>query len=183
MERRTFVKGVLAAPILSTAQLARDGASAPTDRAVYVRAGEDRFGEPLALRGPLHRKVATEDSNGGVFLFQQRTLEKGGPFRHLHHEQDEWFFVVEGEFAFEVGDESFRLSAGDSLFAPRGVPHAWAHVDESPGSMMVMVQPAGDLEAFFGRLAGLSRPPTWDERAAMLEAHGMSLVGPPLPVD
>jgi quercetin dioxygenase-like cupin family protein len=48
--------------------------------------------------------------------------KKGGPPRHLHHEQDEWFYAVKGEFVVEIGSQRFRLAPGDSILAPREVP-------------------------------------------------------------
>ena len=88
---------------------------------IYVPAGKDRSGEQLRIWGtfPLQIKVSSQDSDGALFLFEHVDMGKDGPPRHFHYEQDEWFYVVEGEFAFEVGDESFTLRAGDSLFAPR----------------------------------------------------------------
>lgn len=76
-------------------------------------------------------------------------MSKGGPPRHFHYEQDEWFYAIDGEFAFEVGEEKFRLKPGDSLLAPRMIPHAWAYVGEKPGTLLLAVQPAGSLEEFF----------------------------------
>jgi quercetin dioxygenase-like cupin family protein len=55
-----------------------------------------------------------------------------GP-RHLHHDQDEWVYVVNGEFQFEVGDEKRYLGDGESIFLPRNVGHAWACVGGKPG--------------------------------------------------
>src|SRR4028118_2402328 len=99
---------------------------------VLVRAGEDRFGgggNPRMIWGllPLATKLSGKDTGGGMFIFEHRDMRGGGPPRHVHHNQDEWFYVIRGEFMVEVGDERLRLAAGDSLFAPRQVPHAWAH--------------------------------------------------------
>jgi hypothetical protein len=90
---------------------------------------------------------------------------------------------VKGEFAFEVGDEAYKLTPGDSLFAPRMVPHVWAHVGDAPGTLLLGVQPAGSLEAFFREGCEMSAPPTPEEADRQFAAHGMKVVGPPLAVD
>ena len=95
---------------------------------VQVGAGEDRFGEQRGL-GVSHIdfKVTASDS-GGMLIIENVFHAVGGPARHLHHEQDEWFYAVEGDFIIEVGAERFPIKPGDSLLAPRGVPHVWAYV-------------------------------------------------------
>lgn len=105
---------------------------------------------------------------------------KGGPARHLHIAQDEWFYAVEGEFIVEVGNEQFHLQAGDSLFAPRQVPHVWAYVGDARGRMLVTFLPAGKMEAFFREVTRANAMPPQDP--ALWRAHGMELLGPPLAV-
>src|SRR5919202_907521 len=118
-------------------------------RGFWVGRDGDRFGEHHDLGiGVLSFKVSTADSRGALLVVELAHHSKGGPARHLHHEQDEWFYVVEGEYVIEVGDERFRMRAGDSVFGPRGVPHAWAHVGDGPGRISFVVTPAGQLEAF-----------------------------------
>lgn len=153
-----------------------------TRRALRVPNGRDRFQKPLLIWGviPLQIKVSTADTAGALFLFEHAEMGKGGPPRHFHYEQDEWFHAVKGQFQFEVGDEQFTLGPGDSLFAPRMIPHAWAHVGDSPGTLMLAVQPAGSLEAFFQESARMTRPPSAEEAAHHFAAHGMKVVGPPL---
>jgi uncharacterized cupin superfamily protein len=54
----------------------------------------------------------------------------------LHHKQDEWFYVIQGEFTAEVGDENFRRRPRDPLLAPRKVAHVWAQVSDKPGTLL-----------------------------------------------
>jgi quercetin dioxygenase-like cupin family protein len=120
-------------------------------RALYVPDGRNRFEEVMMIWGviPLQIKVSTDDTAGALFVFEHANMGKGGPPRHFHYEQDEWFHAVKGNFLFEVGDERFTLRPGDSLFAPRMIPHVWAYVGDDPGTLLLAVQPAGSLEAFF----------------------------------
>ena len=181
MKRRPFIWSLIAAPIGLAARV--EGQTGTTRDAVLVRAGQDRFNKRLALGAiPLDNKVTAADSNGGLYVFEHLNMGKGGPFRHLHHDQDEWFRVVEGDFVFEIGSERHRLTAGDSVFAPRRVPHVWANIGERPGTLILAVQPAGTLEAFFREQAKLERRPTRQEAEALFAAHGMMVVGDPLPI-
>jgi quercetin 2,3-dioxygenase len=113
-------------------------------------------------------------------VFEQVHHAKGGPARHLHYEQDEWFYVVEGEYIIEVGDQRFRMSAGDSAFAPRQVPHTWARVGNRPGRMLFVITPAGQLEAFLREISKANAMAPQDP--AFWRVYGMELVGPPLVV-
>ena len=65
-------------------------------------------------------KVSTLDTLGGLAVVEITYFYKGGPPRHLHHEQDEWFYVVEGEYVIEVGEERYELGPGDSVLAAKG---------------------------------------------------------------
>lgn len=153
-------------------------------RAVFVPKGKNRFKEELMIWGviPLQIKVSGKDTNGAFFAFEHVNMSKGGPPRHLHYEQDEMFYALEGEFAFEVGDEKFVLRPGDSLFAPRMIPHVWAYVGDKPGTLLLAIQPAGSFEEFLIKSCAMKRPPTPQEAEEQFAAHGMKIVGPPLTV-
>jgi mannose-6-phosphate isomerase-like protein (cupin superfamily) len=149
----------------------------------HTPSGKDRFKEDdLMIWGaiPLSTKLSSKDTGGAIYLFEHADMGKGGPPRHIHHAQDEWFYVIKGEFLFEVGDERFQLHPGDSLFAPRKIPHAWAHIGDEPGTLLTAVSPAGTFETFIRETANLSEIPAPEEMAQTFEAHGMTIVGPPL---
>jgi mannose-6-phosphate isomerase-like protein (cupin superfamily) len=153
-----------------------------TKTGVHVPRGLDRAGEQLRIWGvfPHQVKVATADSNGDTFVFEHADMGRGGPPRHFHHDQDEWFYAVKGEFVVEVGDERYALQPGDLVFAPRGIPHTWAHLTDEPATLLVGVSPAGTLEEFFREGCAATAPPTPEQTAALFAAHGMQVVGPPL---
>jgi quercetin dioxygenase-like cupin family protein len=147
-----------------------------------VAAGADRFGEHRGLGiSVIDFKVVPSDSSG-LFVLENIFHGKGGPARHLHHNQDESFYVLEGEFHFEVGSEKFTLHPGDALLAPRNVPHVWAYVGEhGRGRILVTFAPAGKMEAFFREVTKANAMPPQDP--ALWRAHGMELLGPPLSVE
>jgi quercetin dioxygenase-like cupin family protein len=150
---------------------------------VHVPEGADRLRESRATFGmPILFKTAPSDTNGELFIIENITPHKGGPPRHLHYEQEEWFYVVEGEYIIEVGEQEYRLKSGDSLLAPRQVPHVWANIGEATGKLLIVFQPAGQMEAFFQAMAQLQGPPSREELAPLFQAHGMELTGLPLNV-
>jgi mannose-6-phosphate isomerase-like protein (cupin superfamily) len=161
-------------------------AQSPTNlsisKGIPVAAGDDRFSEAvLFINGRFDCKVSARDTNGGLCIYDTVRTEKGGPPLHVHHAQDEWFFVREGEFIFQVGLDTFRLRAGDSLFAPRKVPHAFANVSDT-GKLMIAYQPAGTIEQFFND-GSLVKNPTPAVMQDLFRAHAMEIVGPPIKVD
>ena len=149
--------------------------------ALLVPAGRDRFGQQRGLGiSTIHFKVSSQDGSG-ILVLENTFTDKGGPARHLHYDQDEWFYVIDGEFRFEVGQEKFDLKAGDSLLAPRKVPHAWAYIGDSQGRILITFMPAGKMEAFFREVAKSNSMPPGNP--ALWRAYGMELLGPPLTVD
>jgi len=92
-----------------------------------VGVGKDRFDVQIKLGGPGGEpndcKVSGKDTDGAMCVFEF-TGTSGGP-PHRHHEQDEWLYVVDGEFEVQVGNKRFHLSAGESVFMPRKVAHMW----------------------------------------------------------
>ena len=155
------------------------------DQGIIISAGGDRFQERRKVFGSrgIDFKVSTLDTNGGLFVVEATDDTKGGPPRHLHHEQEEWFYVIESEYTIEIGDERLRLGPGDSVLAPRGVPHVWAHVGEGTGKLLIVFQPAGKMEAFFGELSKVEGAPQPEVMQRLFSSHGMEMTGPPLPVE
>src|SRR5271166_3822452 len=133
LNRRSFVGAALAAiplAVLEQSTKSQSPASA-AGKAALVPEGEDRQGEHHNIGiSTTDFKVLTQDSSGALFLFEHTNHKKGGPPRHLHHNEDEWFYVLEGAYIVEVGSDRFHLKAGDSILAPRELPHAWAFAGE-----------------------------------------------------
>jgi mannose-6-phosphate isomerase-like protein (cupin superfamily) len=162
------------------------GEGSKVNAAHYVPAGRDRFRGRRQIRftrTAIDIKVSALDSDGGLSVAEITSLHKGGPARHLHHEQDEWFYVVGGEYVIEVGGERYEAGPGDSVLAPRKVAHVWAHVGEGTGRLIAALQPAGEIEAFFEDVAKLGTGPEREELLRAFSSHGMELAGPPLSIE
>jgi len=153
------------------------------DGAVHlVEAGADRTGQPhKAARANTHLdfKVLTRETSGALFIMENRNMARGGPSRHVHYEQEEWFYFVEGsdEILMEVGETKLRLKPGDSVLAPRNIPHVWAYLGQKPGRMIFAFSPAAQIESFFEEA---SKPDAKVNDPSRFERHGMKVVGPPL---
>lgn len=153
-------------------------------RVIPVQQGQDCFNERISIgvKSSVDRKVSGKDTAGSWSMFEAHWSLQGGPPLHVHHDEDEWFYVIEGEYAVQVGDETFRLAAGDSLLAPREVPHTYAHLGDGQGRVLIAYQPAGDMEAFFLEISRLAGTPSPNEVQRVFRDHGMEVVGPPLKV-
>ncbi len=146
---------------------------------VFVAADTDRFGTPFTFLDAWFNVVLSgKDTGGAACSVDTNRKLRGGPPLHIHPDQDEWFFVREGTFDIRVGEVLRHLQPGDSLLAPRGVPHAFANTTET-GRMLVTFFPAGQMEDFFHVAAGMTSP-TPQDIVAVFAAHGMKVVGPGL---
>ncbi|MGI4885566.1 MAG: cupin domain-containing protein [Janthinobacterium lividum] len=186
MKRRTFFPLFLAAGALLTVPVAQAKRWLKTvrDRKGFrVTGGADRAGRSITLLegDTFYTKVSTADSDGDVYVFESTREKKGGPALHYHFEQDEWWYVLQGEFLFKVGDETFTAKAGDSVFGPRMVPHAFAKTSEGEARLLMFYQPAGKMEAYFQALSqGAMAKMSDDEQASFRKAHGIVRTGPAL---
>ena len=108
MRRRSFLQFPLAASALvSQAQpLSKDR----PNKGFKVDANKDRYQEELLIMGgKFDCKVSSRDTEGDLLIYDTIRQKKGGPAFHLHHFQDEWFYVINGDFIVKVGDEIFSL--------------------------------------------------------------------------
>jgi mannose-6-phosphate isomerase-like protein (cupin superfamily) len=98
---------------------------------------------------------ASADTTAGAFTIIEEVAPLDTPL-HAHKNEDELFYVLEGEHVFQCGDEEFHVGPGGMVFAPRGVPHAHRRVVPRTGRFLTMTYPAG-FEGFFRELADAER--------------------------
>ena len=179
LDRRSLLKVLAAFSVAPYAAALRN----EQESAVHlVKAGADRTGQPhksAKADSHLDFKVLTRETQGAVFIMENRNMLRGGPPRHVHYEQEEWFYFVEGsdDVLLEIGDSKLRLKPGDSVLAPRNVPHVWAYLGLQPGRMLFAFTPAARIEGFFEEA---SKPDAKVGDPGRFERHGMKVVGPPL---
>ena len=123
-----------------------------------------------------------EDTDGAFALFDVVTPPGGGPPLHVHHREDEFFYVLEGEVEFMVAGQRSRASAGTFAVGPRDIPHAFQNPGSTSLHMLIMVRPAG-AEKFFEEASAMTAPgspPDIAEFSALAKRYGMEILGPPL---
>ena len=185
MQRNAFVKLCISAGVLALSPITAMARRMRTKKGIFVRSGKDRFDTPLT-RQPgdiIYNKVSTADSEGDLYIFDTTRIKEGGPPLHFHYNQDEWWYVIAGEFLIKVGDDTFHVRPGDCVFGPRGIPHSFAKIGEGEAKIILLFQPAGKMEAFFravneGKLEKMSD----EEKNRFRKEHGFEHVGPPLAI-
>lgn len=186
MKRSSFMKmciaasSVLAMPFGGLAKRKEDSRN---NKPFEVDRGKDRFDKAITLfeGDTFYTKVSTTDTNGDLYIYESTRVKKGGPALHFHYSQDEHWYVLEGEFLIKVGDQLYKVKAGDSVFGPRGIPHSFAKTNEGNARLLMTFQPAGKMEEFFiasseGKLAKMTPAEQDDFR----KQHGFERVGPAL---
>jgi quercetin dioxygenase-like cupin family protein len=129
---------------------------------------------------------ATAADTGGQMTIIEVTEPPGveGPL-HVHHWEDEGFWLLEGDATFEVGDTTIEAHAGDYVFGPRDIPHRYS-VGAAGCRMLFIMTPGG----FENLVTAMSEPaggrtlpppsdqePDWERVAAIAKAHGAELLG------
>lgn len=186
MNRSNFLKacGVVAATIaIPFSTVAKSVKSFLVDKGFFVPAGKDRNEKTISLMegDVFDTKVSTKDGKGDIYVFESKRIKEGGPSHHYHFEQDEWWYVLQGEFIFKVGETIYNAKAGDSVFGPRMVPHSFAKIGEGEAKLLMFFQPAGRMEEFFIKLSqGKGANLSEEDQQKMREEHGFKKVGPPI---
>jgi mannose-6-phosphate isomerase-like protein (cupin superfamily) len=150
------------------------------DKGFKVEAGKDRFNEVLSLfeGDTFFTKISTDDTDGDMYAFESTRIKKGGPPLHFHYAQDEWFYILSGEFIFKIGEENFTAKAGDSFFGPRMIPHAFAKINEGEAKMLIIFQPAGKMQLHFEAVSkGVYTKLSAKEKKIFRKENGFEVVG------
>jgi mannose-6-phosphate isomerase-like protein (cupin superfamily) len=150
-------------------------------RRFVLSAGEKpRSGLTWDIYGDLVTPIITgKESAGGLVILETVTPPRVGPPLHLHHREDEVFYVVEGKFIFEYGGKQMEGGPGTHVFLPRDIPHCFQNIGENTGKMLVICQPAG-VDLFFEDLSKLQGPPEPAKVVPVFEKWGLELLGPPM---
>jgi len=150
-------------------------------RVAVSKAGENRFAFTTSIQAKgTPCKVTNEDSGGACTVLELNALPRSGPFLHVHHREDEWYYVLSGEFIFKAGNEEFNLATGGSIWLPRGIPHVWANMATTEGKLILMCQPGG-FEKFFDEMGNVpADKKSPDKMKELMAKYGMEMLGPPI---
>ena len=126
-----------------------------------------------------------------ISILEHRAPHRDSPPLHIHRTEDEIFHVLEGVFLFRIGDQGYRLGAGEILLAPKGIPHQYL-VESPEGGHWLTVTVPGDFERFVQATARpaerleLPEPagaPSAEAAQTLTETaaqYGIDIIGPPL---
>jgi len=138
-------------------------------------------------QGALYRIKARAEDTAGALGLVEATFYKGfGPPLHVHHREDEGFYVIDGQIRFRQGDDEFVAGPGSWVWGPRGVPHTF--MVESDMTRALIAACPGGFEAMF-QVGGVPltespEPPVQEydpeEAVAMSKQFDFEVVGPPL---
>lgn len=143
-------------------------------------------GEGTLLETPtgdsVYIKTNTRNTNGSLTVLEFVISPRNGPALHTHLREDEVWYVLEGEFRFKAGDALFRASKGGMAFGPRGTPHCFQNMGDTPGRLLVITAPSGAERLFEDYNELLPGPVDPKMLAAVAHASWVEFVGPPLGV-
>jgi quercetin dioxygenase-like cupin family protein len=118
-------------------------------------------GDAYDFLGTLSQIKASRTSTAGALAVVQQLLPPGfAPPPHVHHDEDEAFYLLSGEVVADVGGQQVAARTGSFLWLPRGVQHGFVVSGDGPCSMLVITTPAG----FDGFVAEVGTPTTVTDR-------------------
>jgi mannose-6-phosphate isomerase-like protein (cupin superfamily) len=140
------------------------------------QADEGRVLDILGI--PLVEKAGSDDLNGGAAVYVQTVMPAGGPPAHIHHDTDEFFYVLSGELDVWVDRRHVRLETGMSATLPRGVVHEFKNRGKVPAKVLTVVTP-GKGGRFFDDIdeARPRLPADIDKLGAIVARHDIRFVG------
>jgi quercetin dioxygenase-like cupin family protein len=145
-------------------------------------------GEAIWFLGILATIKASSESTAGTVAVIEHLAPRGsGSPLHVHHREDEWFYVVEGELTFWVGGQVIDAPAGSFVYGPREIPHTFA-VSSETARFLLVTEPAG-FENFMRALSEpatelvipppATEPPDIDAMTRLAAEYGIEILGPP----
>ena len=99
--------------------------------------------------GDIYTFLATgEETDGDYFAMEGLVPPDAGPPPHIHHDEVETFYIVEGQLEIKLGDQEYQAKAGDFVHVAKGTPHSFFNRSQQPAKMIITFVPAG-IEKFF----------------------------------
>lgn len=144
-------------------------------------------GEGMSVENPTGGvttfKVISDQSGGGVTVIEGVSAPGEGPPLHVHREQDEFIYTLDGTFRVRLGHDLIEAHPGSFVFIPRNTPHTWQNVGEGPSRFVATLIPGSvEFETFFRRYAEVPPGERGVEAFTRLaaETKAMETLGPPL---
>ena len=159
--------------------------SIPSIAPIALQPGEGDARWFLGALGTI--KSAAETTDGRVAVLEFLWPQGSGSPLHVHRNEDEWFYVIEGEVTFWVGGETVGAPAGSFLYGPRDIPHTFL-VTSTVARFLMVTEPApfaDFVRAMSEPAQALTfppasvQPPSPEELTATAAEYGIEILGPP----
>ena len=135
-----------------------------------------RYAGPQGREADITEMYTTRLQTGGSLgLLKQIIAPKSGPPTHVHLTEDEFFYVLKGNFKVKLGEQITDAPVGTVMFVPRGVPHTFQNAGNEPGEFLVGVIPGG-FEGMMVERVGMDK----EAVKALVKKYNMEVVGPPI---
>lgn len=122
------------------------------------------------------RFIMTAEQTGGAYALAEQEVRPGnGAPPHIHHHEDESFYILEGEFAATVDGVEKRLCAGDYIHIPRGAVRSFTNVGRANGRLLILHVP-GSASGFYIAMGKLPFPPNMADIIALGQRYGIEVV-------
>ena len=116
----------------------------PAREAVNFVARERSEGDSFWVLGGHYRfKLSPGETMGAIAVVEIIAFPQNGPPPHIHHREDESFYVLEGAFSVLVGERPFEAGAGAFVHIPKGTLHTYKNTGTAPGRLLVILAPGG----------------------------------------
>jgi quercetin dioxygenase-like cupin family protein len=128
-------------------------------------------------------KVVSDQSGGGLTVIEGISAPGEGPPLHVHREQDEFIYTLDGTYRVRLGDDVIEVVPRSFIFIPRDTPHTWQNIGEGFSCFIATLVPASvEFEVFFHRYGELAPEERGIEAFSRLAAETMAMevLGPPL---
>ena len=144
-------------------------------------------GTPMWFLGALTFVRATADTTRGAYGLVEQVIPPGfaSPF-HVHHAEDEAFYVIEGELTFFCRGEKSKAGPGGYIFGPRSIPHGFRVEGTVPARILLLTTPGGGFENFILEMSDpateVNKPPAgrpdMERLLALAAKHKIEILGP-----
>lgn len=155
--------------------------------APFVRSEDG--GKAIWFLGALATIKVDGSQTGSAYELQEQIVVPGRePPPHIHHEQDEAFYILEGDMTIMCGDRTWSVTAGSFVFLPKGIKHAFKIEGSTPARMLIITSPAGPSgfasfvqemgEPATKRMLPPEMPPNMEKLLALSKKHNIELLIP-----
>lgn len=152
--------------------------SLTTNQGVSIRKVAHSEGEVHAVMGDAMRFIATAAHSDGAYALSEIEVRPGsGAPPHIHHNEDEAFYVLEGSFTISADDDTYVLSKGDFVHVKRGLVRGYKNHTDQVGRLLIFHSPGAASDFYIG-MGKLPVPPRMEDMLALGEKYGIEIVAP-----